>query len=316
MNSVFYVLIVAIVTALQLCPLPLLARFGRAGGAVVWHLDRRHRKVVLQNLRGAFKEKTEPELAAIGSETMKRIGENALCAIKTAGLTLEQLRQICLVTGLEKLPDFTKADAPKNCIGAIGHFGNFELYVMLGRLIPGLQPAATYRGMNSPVLNAVVQMMRERSGCRFFERRSEGIALREALNQGGLLLGLLSDQRPNRGGVWGPFLGRPCATTSAPALFALRYSAVLFPMICYRVGLGRWSIEIGDEIAIHQDGQPRSVEAITTEINKVFEVAVQRDPANWFWVHERWKITAAKPPINGVAAERQPDGLRAEPASL
>jgi KDO2-lipid IV(A) lauroyltransferase len=38
-----------------------------------------------------------------------------------------------------------------------------------------------------------------------------------------------------------------------------------------------------------EGGHPRSVEAITTDINRAFERAVRKDPANWFWVHNRWK---------------------------
>jgi lauroyl/myristoyl acyltransferase len=26
------------------------------------------------------------------------------------------------------------------------------------------------------------------------------------------------------------------------------------------------------------------------DINRAFELAVRRDPANWFWVHNRWKM--------------------------
>jgi len=25
------------------------------------------------------------------------------------------------------------------------------------------------------------------------------------------------------------------------------------------------------------------------DVNHAFELAVKRDPANWFWVHNRWK---------------------------
>jgi KDO2-lipid IV(A) lauroyltransferase len=25
------------------------------------------------------------------------------------------------------------------------------------------------------------------------------------------------------------------------------------------------------------------------DVNRTFEQAVRRDPANWFWVHNRWK---------------------------
>ena len=56
------------------------------------------------------------------------------------------------------------------------------------------------------------------------------------------------------------------------------------------MGLAQWRIEASDEIPTRENGRPRSVEAIMREVNRAFEVAVQRDPANWFWVHNRWKL--------------------------
>jgi KDO2-lipid IV(A) lauroyltransferase len=32
------------------------------------------------------------------------------------------------------------------------------------------------------------------------------------------------------------------------------------------------------------------------DVNRAFEDAVRRDPANWFWVHNRWKPGRTKPP--------------------
>jgi KDO2-lipid IV(A) lauroyltransferase len=25
-------------------------------------------------------------------------------------------------------------------------------------------------------------------------------------------------------------------------------------------------------------------------VNRAYEKAIRRDPANWFWVHDRWKV--------------------------
>ena len=90
----------------------------------------------------------------------------------------------------------------------------------------------------------------------------------------------------------------------APAIFASRYKAPLHTAICYRTALARWRIEVGDEIPIEEDGQRRSSEAIMLDVNRAFETAIRRDPANWFWVHKRWKVTqvAASKPVE----ERQP----------
>jgi len=132
-----------------------------------------------------------------------------------------------------------------------------------------------------------MQELRERSGCRFFERRTEGTALREAMNRGGMVLGLLADQSSL--GLRGPFLGHDCNTGLAPAILALRYDCDLYTGICYRIGLGRWEMELGEKIATRVDGKMRPTADIMREVNRALEVAVRRDPANWFWVHRRWK---------------------------
>jgi KDO2-lipid IV(A) lauroyltransferase len=65
----------------------------------------------------------------------------------------------------------------------------------------------------------------------------------------------------------------------------------LHPAICYRIGLARWRIEIGQEIPTRKSGSSRSTEEITRDLSQAYEAAIRRDPANWFWVHNRWKLT-------------------------
>jgi lauroyl/myristoyl acyltransferase len=313
-----YWIILGVVVALQALPLRVVVFLGRVGGSISWIFNRRHRNVVIENLTAAFPAKSTAEILTLGRENTRRIGENYAAAVKTASMPLEQILQRCEVTGLDKLPTFTvPGSAPRNCIVAIGHFGNFELYALLGRVVPGVRPATTYRGLKDARLSSIMQRLRANSGCEFFERRTDANALKEALSKGGLLLGLLSDQHINRGGVWVPFMGRHCSTTPAPALLALRYDAPLFTAICFRTAPGRWRIEIGDQIPTHEDTTPRAITAITGEINEAFEKAVRKDPANWFWVHKRWKpqkpLPNAKVPLSSDAPAAD---LVAEPVSL
>ncbi|MGZ8939039.1 MAG: lysophospholipid acyltransferase family protein [Limisphaerales bacterium] len=289
MSWLIYFFARILVAILQALPLDFVARLGRLGGLIWWMLDLKHRGLVKRNLAAAFPEKNASELARIARETFQRIGENSLSAVKTASMTDAQLSQACTVLGVEKLPKAALPNSPSNLVGAVGHFGNFELYARLAKPVTGWQSATTYRAMNQPGLDSIVQNLRATSGCIFYERRRDGAALKEALAKGGLFVGLLSDQHPNKGGVLVPFMGRECAATTAPAVLALRYDAPLFPVICYRVALGHWTVEVGDEIALSQNGAARTVEAITLDINRAFEAAVRRDPANWFWVHNRWK---------------------------
>jgi KDO2-lipid IV(A) lauroyltransferase len=288
MNWLIYMMARAVVAVIQALPLVWVARLGRAGGAVAFRLDARHRNVVLKNLTMCFgHEKTVAEIHGIARENFRRIGENFASAVKTAVMGPAALRPHIEFSGAENiLPPATGAGVPSRVM-AIGHFGNFELYARFGQYVPSFKCATTYRALKQPALNRLMVALREHSDCRYFERRMEGAALKAAMTDTGLLLGLLADQSTK--GVRIPFLGHACDTSTAPAVFALRYHCPLNTAICYRVSLAKWRIEIGGEIPTHENGHPRAIEAIMHDVNGAFETAVRRDPANWFWVHRRWK---------------------------
>src|SRR6266851_3391213 len=256
MDALLYYLALVVVKGIQALPLPLAALAGRAGGALAYWCDWRHRRVARQNLAACFgAEKSAGEIRRLAKENFKRIGESYCCAIKTAAMSWEQLRPRCEFVGAERLLPPGAQAGPLRRVVAIGHFGNFELYARFGQFMPGFQCATTYRGLRQVSLNRLLRSLRERSGCLFF---------------------------------------------------ALRYHCPLHAGICYRVGLARWRIEAGAEIPTRQDGQARTVEAITLDINRAFEAAVRRDPANWFWVHNRWKPIQSRRPKPASAAEPIP----------
>ncbi len=304
MEPLLYLLARSLVAMIQALPLRWVARIGRAGGALAWWLDARHRRVALRNLTMCFGAEKSPEaIRALARENFRRLGENYASAIKTAVMSPEAMRPHFEFVGAEKILPYQADAGPQSRVVAIGHFGNFELYVRFGEYVPGFKCGSTYRSLRQPSLNRLMQSLRERSGCCFFERRSEAAALKACMSDTGLLLGLLADQHAGLGAVRIPFLGHECSTSVAPAVFALRYRCPLHTAICYRAGLARWRIEVGEEIPTREGDQPRSPEAIMRDVNRAFETAVRRDPANWFWVHNRWK--PVKPEVRSPKSEAQ-----------
>ena len=297
MDTLLFILARSLIALLQAMPLTLVARVGRAGGGLAYWLDGRHRRVALRNLTMCFgEEKPAAEIRELARENFRRIGENYGCAIKTAGMTIEELRPHVEFVAPHHVVFPPAGKTPQSIVAAIGHFGNFELYARFGQFAPAFKSATTYRGLRQASLNRLLQSLRERSGCLFFERRFDAPLLRAFMNQPGIMLGLLSDQHAGNGGLRLPFLGHACSTSAAPAVFALRYHCALYTGVCYRIGLGRWRIESGQEIPTHENGAARSTEAIMADVNRAFEAAVRRDPANWFWVHNRWKFGKVQPP--------------------
>ena len=295
MNNLIYWLGRIFVAGIAVVPLTCVAWVGRQIGGLVYLMDAGHRKVAINNLTMCFgREKSAAEIKTIAQENFRRLGENFACMVKTYMMPWEKLQNRIELVGMERVIPREVGPKAQSRILALGHFGLFELCAHYARFVPSFRLASTYRALRQPGLNRLMVELRNRSGCNFYERRSGGVALLAMMTRTGLMLGLLADQNAGDKGLRLPFLGHDCSMSTAPAVFALRYKCPLHVAICYRTGLGRWRIENSAEIVTMINGRRRPVEDITRELNLALEVAVRRDPANWFWVHKRWKPAEGK----------------------
>ena len=276
---------------IRLLPLKLVCFIGRQIGFVFYFIDTGHRKIAVNNLTNSLGNYySESEITSIAKENFRRLGEVYLSVLKTAHISLKNLSDILSVKGLEHLDLSQRNDGSNpSFMFAIGHFGNFELYANAGLFAPEFDVGTTYRGFNQPWVEKLVTKIRNRSGCHYFDRRYEGKKLMSFMKRPNSITGLLADQNAGRSGIKLPFFGLPCSTNPAPAIFSLRYNLRLLCCLCRRVGLGRWELELGPEIITHINGNARSVNDIMSDINATYEDYIREDPANWFWVHNRWK---------------------------
>ena len=291
METLLYCLCRLLIAGASCVPMRCLGWFGRQAGTVAWWLDARHRNVALENLAAAFPEKNESEIQQIAREHFQRLGETYASILKTGGMDAEGIRRIVTFKGCEKIEGIYAADPDARVVLAIGHFGNFELFLWIKLALPsGQNWLTTYRALRQPKLTELMLKLREPSGAQLFERNQDADALKAAMSQPALMLGLLADQHAGAGGLRLPVFGRTASMSPAPAVMAKRYKCRLFHAPCFRTGPGQWSIEVDDEIPLRENGKLRSSEAITRDIITAQEAAIRRDPANWFWVHNRWKI--------------------------
>lgn len=295
METLLYYLARCGIAGARCLPLRGLAWTGRRLGGLAWFLDKRHRNVAIQNLTAAFPEKTDKEITQLAREHFRRLGETYACLLQTGGMNAEQINGILTLEGFHRLESILQDDPQSRVILAIGHYGNFELFSWIHLGAPTAQPATTYRALPQARLTELMLQLRAASGCLYFERRKEGEKLKMAMKTPHLVLGLLADQNAGDHGLWLPVFGRETSVSPAPAIFAQRYRCRLFPSACFRTAPGQWRIELGEEIPTRDHGQRRSTEAITRDIISAQETAIRKDPANWFWVHNRWKPRPKKP---------------------
>ena len=79
------------------------------------------------------------------------------------------------------------------------------------------------------------------------------------------------------------FLGQDARTTTAPAEMALRYDLPLVPVFAVRQANGQ-NIKLEyEEAIIHTDAI-----TMTNEINDRISARIQKNPEQWYWLHNRW----------------------------
>ena len=154
MDYLIYLVVRGIVAVFQMLPIRFVARIGRAGGAIAYWVDVRHRDVAIKNLTRCFGlEKSPAEIRRIVKQNYRNIGEVYCCILKTATMPDEEVRQIMQVRGAEKIPATGPDGKLLNRVIAGGHFGNYELATRASAFVPGYRGVATYRGIGSPRFN-------------------------------------------------------------------------------------------------------------------------------------------------------------------
>ena len=115
--------------------------------------------------------------------------------------------------------------------------------------------------------------------------RSQGLSRGVTILRNGGMVAVLVDQHAGDKGIWVPFFGRLASTTPFPAILAQKTGAKLLPVAVTTIGLAKWRVEVDDFIP-HEEARQ---EEVTHRIYLQLESQIVRNPADWFWVHDRWK---------------------------
>lgn len=172
--------------------------------------------------------------------------------------------------------------AEKPIIFVTGHIGNHEaprhVLTQMGMTIGGL-----YRPMTNAYFNEhYAKTMSSWGGPVFAQGRQGTIGFAKHLRSGGKAT-LLFDVA-NAGGINISFMGHPARTATSAADLALRFDAVVIPYFGIRRPDG-----FGFDIHVETPISTGSPEAMMQEMTRRLEARVAATPAQWFWVHRRWK---------------------------
>lgn len=277
-------------------PLRAALALGALAGRLAWPLARRERPIMLANLALALPAATPRARRAVARASLVHLARGAaeLLALERHGARLDA--GVRFAPGAEELIRRAAARG-RGVVVVAGHIGHWELTARgLARLVAPC--AAVARRTRHPWLDRALERLRAQAGVETIWRDDPGAARRilRLLRRGGAL-GLLIDQDTRVQGVVVPFFGRPAFTPRAPADLALRFGAAVVVVTCRRLGARPGPCGAGHEIsaaevAFEPDPADREAEVthITSEAVAIQERAIRENPAEWVWMHRRWRL--------------------------
>ena len=245
-------------------------------------------RVVAENLRLAFPDKTEAERHAIARGMWEHL-LLMVCEVAQINRKIHETnwRKYVEVRHKREWIRVASREGSKVCVS--GHFGNFEA---LGHVCNfwGFRTYTVARTLDNPYLDALVRRFRESMGQRILPKDQGAGQADEVLATGGIL-GLVGDQHACKRGCIVDFLGRPASCHKAVALFALLNRVPTMVITCTRKDRPMHFSMGMDAVLDPAENPPEcgSVEDFTQWYNHALEARIRQVPEQYWWLHERWK---------------------------
>ncbi len=254
-----------------------------------YRIARKQRSIALDSLATAFGSE-------LSSSQREKIARDCFTFMAKAGIELMYLmdkpgliRKSVELVGRQYLE--SALSRGKGAILVSAHFGNFPL--MLARLsLEGYKTAGIMRPMRDYRAEKLFQQKREKLNIKTIysqPRKACVDASIRALRDNELLF-IPIDQHFGTGGIFVNFFGRKAATATGPVVLAQRTGAAILPCFIVRQKDDTHKIIFEPPLELAQG--PNDEETIARNIQQltdIIEAYIRKYPAEWGWIHRRWK---------------------------
>lgn len=183
----------------------------------------------------------------------------------------------------------------RGVILATAHTGNWDLSACaaaqwITRAAGGARLHVVTKRLSWRALDRYWQRLRAERGVVLADAIGAATYVRDALSAGDFTA-MLIDQVPERGSgvAIAPFLGAPALHDLGPALLAARARVPLLLVLGHREPDGRHRLELAAAIDPEDLRGKGAIERATATMASALEGFVRAHPAQWLWLHRRWK---------------------------
>ncbi|OWY23574.1 hypothetical protein C7N43_03490 [Sphingobacteriales bacterium UPWRP_1] len=247
------------------------------------------KKVVFDNLRRCFPEKTEAEIAGIAWKFYRNFCDILVENIKIFNLSPDELSRRCRLLNTGTAENLYQNG--QSIIAVTGHYCNWEWCAVISRSVK-IKIITIYRPLANAHINQYGLQSRMAYGMLFVPNHQTSATFEQYKNQPAVYT-FLADQNPGKmsKAIWTTFFNQPTACPVGPEKHAMLHNYPVYYLYLQRVKRGYYTMELiklTDTPATTQPGE------ITAAYMHTLENIIKQKPENWLWTHRRWKHQ--KPP--------------------
>lgn len=281
----------AVVRAVARLPQPWLQRLATLAGWLAGGLLVVRRHIAARNIALCFPELDAEQRRQLLRENLHDSGRMLVeFALAWFGSDARIAAIPCRVDGLEHLEAARAQGRGVLLVG--GHFSHLELCARL--VSQRIRISGMYRVMDDPVFEAAVLAARLHYAEAMFTK-DELRATVKYLKRGGTVWYAPDQDMRGKESVFVPFFGEPASTITATHHLARLSGALVLPFFHRREADGSYSLRLEAPLA---DFPSSDVAADTARVNQAIEAMVREAPAQYLWLHKRFKTRPpGSPPV-------------------
>ena len=277
----------------QRLPLGLQAALGRGLGVLLYRLAGGRRRIALRNVQLCLPELGDSARRALVREHFGWLARSLLERGLLWYAPAERLKRLIHVEGDVGLAE--RSDKP--VMWLVPHFLALDVAGVAALLFQRRHAVSMYQAQSNPVFDAAMRAGRLRFGnADIFARSERALPLVRAIRRGSAFFNLPDMDFGLKDAAFVPFFGVPAATLLAPARMARSLGQLVQPVVAEMLpGGAGYKVRFLPPL----DGFPGDDDdAAALRLNQWIEAEVRRCPAQYLWVHKRFKTRPpGEPPL-------------------
>lgn len=244
------------------------------------------KKVIFENLRRSFPEKTETEIAEIARLFYKNLCDITLEGFKGLTLSRDEIMRRYRFKNPEAVNFFLEKKRPIILTGM--HYCNWEWGVLSFSLWLKGQVIGIYKPLSNKRVEHFLNKKRGQWGMELCHPKNTRQAVEAHKNSAAIFI-LMADQSPSNAATaqWHQFLNQPTACIHGVETIALAHKIPVWQFEVERTGRGFYEINLAPVCLDPAEKKPTE---ITADYLRGIEKIILKKPENWLWSHKRWKL--------------------------